>query len=429
MKNNRGAALIIAIFSIALIYVVALEVSRLSLVEYSVSSKSVNNLRAYYAAKAGMRLGLLRVLLYKQALHSLKQADPEQIKAQKQYLDMIWNMPMGWPPPELPEMTQMQKDEMKTLSKESFMRANYSIDIQSEGSKIDINALAHPVASIAKATREQVLKIFNDELENNDEFSEKYSDKNFEELVFNLTDWIDEDRDSLNGGDEGNLYRAVNNEFIPPNEPFKTLQELRMVEGMDDELFNLLKNRVTVFGINGINVNTAKAEVLQSIDPQIDEEIAKRIVQHINDLNNPEGGPFSDLDDFKSYLESGEIGINTDDSVFNTQKIPLYFVEELNFRITSYGEYGKVQKEIQVITYDFDSVQKNLTSALVEEEKQKNPDTTGTDDSGATTDTGGSGDSSNPSETADTNKKDNKSNKEKTQPPTGKPRIVFWSET
>ena len=62
LLNNRGVALLIAIFSLALMILVAMEVSYETNVEYVVASQKVNRLKAYYAAKAGVELSLLRVL-------------------------------------------------------------------------------------------------------------------------------------------------------------------------------------------------------------------------------------------------------------------------------------------------------------------------------------------------------------------------------
>lgn len=108
-SNNKGVALMMVLFIMGLLMTIAMEVSQMGLVNYGVSSQSVNRLRAYYAAKAGIKLSLMRILLYKQAVYTLEKIDKEQIKTNKQYLDMIWRMPFTWPPMEPENLSILQK--------------------------------------------------------------------------------------------------------------------------------------------------------------------------------------------------------------------------------------------------------------------------------------------------------------------------------
>ncbi len=395
----------------------AIETQRMNIVEYAVSSQSINRLRAYYASKAGLKIGLLRVLLYKQALHSLANIDKEQLKANKQYLDLIWQMPFSWPPDIPTDLSAVTKGEINKINKESFMQGQYVVTIDTEGSKIDLNSINHPIESIAKATREQILSIFNNKVEGDEAFGEKYRNTNFEELVFHLVDWVDEDRDSLNGGDESSYYSNYDSDFIPPNEPFKTIEELRLVEGMNEELYTLLKQKITVYGVSGININHAQADILKSIDPQITDEISKSIIEYRNGSETPEQGPFKDEKDFLDYL-STEFSINTEESTFNTQKIPLFFETEFNFRIKSYGMYSNVSREIEVVTFDFENLKGHLAEAFKKQDASSKP--------------AGSGPKPTPTTTGSnaTTKPKAPQKDEKTSPaPTGRPHIVYWEET
>lgn len=282
------------------------------------------------------------------------------------------------------------------------MQAQYMASIASEGAKIDINAINHPIDAIAKATREQILQLFLTQVETNEEFEEKYSDTDFNRLVFNLIDWIDDNKDSLNGGDEKSYYQTIDSDFIPPNESFKTLEELRMVEAMNDDFYDLLKNKVTIFGVNGVNVNYASQEVLMGIDPQITEEVAQNIYQHISDTQLQDSGPFGDKAEFIAFLDSQ--GVDTTQNNFNTLGIPLIFSKELNFHITSVGSFANVNQEIEAITFDFETIRDQLTEQFIEQEKQQGQQTA--------------------------KKKSGQTQQQKeTPPPSGQPRIVYWDET
>jgi general secretion pathway protein K len=353
LKQESGVALMMAIASVTLLMVIATEVMYETGVELVVSSQAVNQLKAHYAAKAGVQLSLLRIHAYKKAAAMAGSQVPTSM------LDPIWQMPFAWPPV-LPEDTSaVEKDQVQAAVKASKMQGNYFVTIESEGGKLDVNDLASPSKVIADSTRQQLLQMVQSKMENDETFAEKNRGLDFSKVLDNITDWIDEDKTQKSGsGDESALYPdRGTNEFIPPNSAFKTLEELHMVAGMTDELYDLLAPRLTVFGTKGVNVNYAAKDVLMGLSPQITEERASRIIE---DRAKPERGPFKDENDFIQYL--GTIGItgNPFKGENDQTTVPLLFGSEFNFRIRSTGRAGRVQREITAVTYDFDRVKDQL---------------------------------------------------------------------
>lgn len=427
VKNNRGLAMMIAILSMVIMAAIAVEVSYDTAVEYSTASAEVNKLKARYAAKAGAELGLLRILIYQKALAAFG----SQLGDNKALLDPIWNFPFAWPPSKFMgediNVSRVDVEQIKDIEKESLMDATYLISIDSEGSKIDINDLGSDSEAVAKATKAQILQIIEQELENNDEFDKKYAGYKFDELINNLTDWIDEDNESRNGGDERSLYKdlqagqtgdTAQTDFIPPNSPFKTIEELHMVEGMTDDIYALLEKRITVYGIKGINVNYANKEVLMSLDEQLTEEIVNEIFARRNDQNK--GGPFKDEEDFYGYLRT--LGVNT--QKFNPAKINLIFDAVYNFRIKSTGQFANMSSEVVAVTFDVENITSRYAQILDEEEKKsgdsgndgsKNEEEEKKNKGG----TGDEGDSGGRTETTAGTE---------TKMPKGRPTVVYWKE-
>jgi general secretion pathway protein K len=66
-----------------------------------------------------------------------------------------------------------------------------------------------------------------------------------------------------------------------PNRPFKTMEELHMVAGMTDEIYEILTPQITLYGVKGINVNQAESDVLMSLFSNFDPEQAKEVVREI----------------------------------------------------------------------------------------------------------------------------------------------------
>jgi len=275
-------------------------------VEYILSNKEYHRVKAYEAAKAGMELSLLRIQLFK----NVTKQYGSQLKGQESILQMIWSLPFTWPPT-IPEATSMvDKDQMNTAMSDSFMDARYVANISAEGSKIDINDLDSLSESLKKATKDQLLKVFVQKLETEDDaWAEKNKNYDYEELINNMKDWIDEDNISENGGDEKSRYPDADDDAtIPPNRPFQTMDELKMVDGMTDEVFNILLPLVTVYGSKGINVNQANTEILKSIDPIITDEVAAEVIKRRNDMDK--GGPFKDEKELISFIGASEQTFN-----------------------------------------------------------------------------------------------------------------------
>src|SRR6185437_3015773 len=105
---------------------------------------------------------------------------------------------------------------------------------------------------------------------------------------------------------------------------------------------------------------------LESLDPQITEDIATKIIERRDD--SKKGGPYHDTNDFYSYLQG--LGVRTDDMQRN--QVPLIFDSEYNFRITSIGTFRNVRQTIEVVTYDIDSVTSRYVTILNQNDQAAN---------------------------------------------------------
>jgi len=393
IKNRRGMALIMAITCVLMISFIAMEVSYDSLVEYNVNVNSLNRLKAYYAARAGVELSLLRIKTFQQASSQFG----KQMGGNTEMLDQIWKFPFAWPVPMPDNLNGVDKDQIKTALKESIMDAAYVVTIEDEGSKLDLSDLASPSKVLQESTRQRVLDIFENKLKSDEEFQRKYGSYRFDELVAAITDWQSKSRTSATGkGDKRSAYRDYPDNF-PPNRAFRTIQELRLVPGMNEDFFELLESSITIYGMKAINPNQASKEVLKSLDPEINDEIADAIIKRRDSAN--EGGPFKNKEDFWGFV-SGR-GARLRDTA---EKTPLIFDKVVNFRIRSTGEYAGVSREINVVVMDLQNIAKTLKDYVDKEKQQQNP-------------------SGNPAA-----KSQNPAQSQTPALPKGAPRIVYWGE-
>lgn len=402
IKNQKGVALLIALFTVVLITYLVVEISYDTNVEYMVNANSVHRLKAYYAAKSGLQLSLFRIKLYNKVQKQLG----KQMGSQAKLLDMIWSFPFAWPLVLPTEASSVDKEFAQDTMKESKMDASYSVIISDEGSKIDINDLESPSKKLQEITKKQLLNIFESRMQSDQDFARRHANFRPEELIANIKDWVDRDQTGSLRGSESEYYSELNGNGVqlPPNRAFRSVDELRLVAGMNEDFFSMLKDRVTVFGMKAINPNHASKEVLMSLDNSINGEVAQEIIKRRQDEQL--GGPFKDgndqcRSDFWGFVNSrgGRVANEVQDS------IPLKCAKVSTFKIKSVGEYAGVMREIEAIVFD-PLLSAEVVAEYIKTEKEKeNPPPAG---SAARTPT------------------DNNSVPQ--PPPRGPPRIVYYSE-
>ncbi len=402
VHNQKGIALLAVMFFFMFVVTLITEVSYETTLEYAISSRVVHDLKARSAAKAGLELSLLRIHIYKQVIAQFG----DKLGSNASMLDVIWQFPFVWPPVFPDNVGRAHKEAIEKVVRESKMKARYLPTISSEGAKIDINDVASPAEGLAKATQKMILQIFEEYLKSNDEVERRLAGIDFQKIVNNIVDWVDEDKERIEGGVESALYPKSEGDFIPPNQPFKTLDELHMVSGMTDELFELLAPRITVYGNKGVNINYADKDMLKSLSSSMTDEAVTEVMKRRSDPNL--GGPFKDEKDFFAFVK--QYGV--DEEAF--KDLPLLFDTEYNFVIRSTGEFGQVTREIVAIVYDFDRVTERLHGILDKESDSKNQDSEKPNDQD-----GGKSDG----------KEGDKSKKQKVSVPKGRPRVVYWFET
>lgn len=106
-------------------------------------------------------------------------------------------------------------------------------------------------------------------------------------LVDPVVDWIDPDGEAGARGAEDAWYLQQQPPYRAANRRMMHVSELRLVRGVTAEVYAALAPHVTALpratasadGVTPVNVNTATAAVLQSLDERITEGLARRYVE------------------------------------------------------------------------------------------------------------------------------------------------------
>jgi general secretion pathway protein K len=112
-------------------------------------------------------------------------------------------------------------------------------------------------------------------------------------LIGAIVDWRDQDDLLSIEGAEKKEYKDAGKKYQPRNKPFQTVEELQMILGMDERVFNWLEPIITVYsGQAQVNLKLASSKVLKALPNQdaalVDTFIAARLESAKNDLPAPE---------------------------------------------------------------------------------------------------------------------------------------------
>lgn len=117
-------------------------------------------------------------------------------------------------------------------------------------------------------------------------------------LLDSLVDWVDEDSDRRDYGAEYGEYLNQQPPYRSANTAMSSISELRLIKGYSNDVFETLRPFVCVRPITSIaiNINTASAEVIESVDglAGFSEQI----------MTEREGSPFDTIDTFQNYVRT-----------------------------------------------------------------------------------------------------------------------------
>ena len=371
--SQRGAALISVLALSALIAsILPLILSDIQL-EYAESRHKLNQLRATYNARSAAELSLLRVLIYKEAQRSLQKNQsklPKEIKEAtgsiiSNLLDTIWRSPIAWPLPVPEDLLVSEKKEIRKLTEESLIRGSYLSQIQPENGKVDINGLVSALEPIRSFTYDILANL----LLLKEEEERGYTEKEVFQVLDNLTDWIDSDQTSRNGGVEASPDGAP---F--PNRSLISIGEIQFLPSMTDPLYTILKSHTTAYGSKGLNINYAQAPLLQALSQFLG--LPLELTEEILIRTNPASEfyqRFQDVEEFCEWLRERGTDICRALEDQNRPRSLLQFDNPSHFRIQATGQFKTSRARVESLTYDANQATIHYQTILEAEKKRLNP--------------------------------------------------------
>lgn len=362
--KNSGAALLTVLVALMVISIMLFEFQYGAMVERKLAYNELNQLQAYYLAKSGARLGLLRVNLYMRAKKDGAVKNMlKNIPQASGFIDAIWNMPLPAFPPDaekLEDLTAPDKDAAERVLNQTRVSDGKSTHVISdESTKLNLNDLVVPADKRNDRvdfrsdtpqghfwyTGRLIINLLENFLRESESPTEEFGDLRPEDLVYQIMDWVTPGDQSFLGGPKDAFYEKQSPPYKAKRNRLYTLNELRMIKGIDETLFNKLRPHVTVFADQGrININTTTREdFYRALLPSLRSDDVKKILEE-----RDKRGGWSSEDEFAQYLKSN-FGNSDFDKFYPKKEEYPFTVGSQSFMIEAVGKLDRSKSTIQKI--------------------------------------------------------------------------------
>ncbi len=249
-RNNRGMALLVVLVIIALLTSLLTELAFSTLVDLRLTETFRDTTRAYYLAKGGVNAG--RMIL---------QEDRNGYDG----FDEMWsqgviNYPVG--------------------------DGAVSVRIVDQDGKLGINALVTGNTPNTLMVDRFYRLLVALELDNLGDPAE---------LTAALIDWLDSGdtpypvilTDGVNlpvAGAERAYYQGLAQPYLVKNGRLETLEELTLIRGFTPDVLSRVLPHVGLHEAVQVNINTASAAVLRSLDPVVDAAVAEELIRYRREI-------------------------------------------------------------------------------------------------------------------------------------------------
>lgn len=187
-----------------------------------------------------------------------------------------------------------------------------SIIIEDDNSRFNVNSLIYEQTG---ATNDIALSSLKKMLE--------YLNIN-PNIALSIADWIDPDSEP----------RLYNSENVAKNDFLWSIDELRLIAGIDSKIFDKISPYITITGNSIVNINTAELPVLISLDNEMTETLANNIIDYRKSY------PFEDPSSVQTVSGMETIGVRL---------IGKISVKASSFRITTRATVNEITRIVESV--------------------------------------------------------------------------------
>jgi general secretion pathway protein K len=338
MRSEQGVAMIIVLMVVTVLSVLILDLHESVRIQFYIASNLADGVKAEYLTRSGVQVAAGALLGDIQ-----NNAEDHMHEDWANFMEKL-GMPM------------MPAGD-----------GNVMIDISDESGRFNLNALVDRRGNV----RQDQVEIFKNLLTGED------LDPT---LANGIVDWLDADSVAVDGGgaeDQTYGYSANPNGVLSKNGPFDSLQEVRLVHGITDEIWAKLEPLVTVYGDVKLNLNTADPKVMKAVLKYVDSNADPALIDSLAQWREQSGSADVQKNDSQqSQKDQPTFGFTSGEGNYFKQKdMSQILTGELNFdqqlarKFTKY--FGVSSRFFRVTcTAIVNNVQKNALGVIFRTKKK-----------------------------------------------------------
>lgn len=360
--GSRGVSMIIAIMIVAMMLIFSADMIINSAVSVQLATTHRDNVKSEYMAKSALNLGVFMITAdwgIDLAKFQGNLGDPSDGPGDV-WTMLNWTKEMGMPiGKSTVEMIASDKafnlnkvNDSKVIDQLALFDGEFSLRVEDEGSKINVNYCSQGRrADRCLAMLEALMSCPAEK-----EFLSKKKLRP-KEVAGNIKDWVDLNKKAEEGwvehSSESDPYDDRSPKVKPKNAPFDSLNELRIVDGWDDDMHTVFAPYLTVYPIPNenytypaVNFNSANRSFLGCILPNAREgDFATNLINEkdpAKESDRPENA--SSLKDINARLSKIAGG--------NIKEVKKWFTYRSDiYRVYAYGGIAGHERVIESVVH------------------------------------------------------------------------------
>lgn len=348
LKGQRGIALMMVLGVIAILtYLLAdftFETKINKLKSYNYQDKT----QARLTAESGLNLALTNLKIYQEGRNKLETQANAKASFPPDKLESILTQPFIYPIPLSKNANIIQKTALADFEKENLLKGELTVSYSKVVGFLNPNTLRltektlstsqnedmaaaeststdaeeegngqKAATLITKKFTETLERLMKDKSDADEDFHQKYSNIAPPDLVNEIKYYVNSP-DKMNGQSMADVQaRFEQKKITPKHARMNSIDEMYLLPSWDDDLVNLIKDRLTVHEVSMISLNDITAEDLKILFPDInDVQIEEFFKFRDGDpVKKVEAKKFKSVEDFKN-LVTGQLQI-TSEADFN----------------------------------------------------------------------------------------------------------------
>ncbi len=335
-KKNSGIAIMMVTSAVAILSVLLADFTFETKLNKIRVENSVDSFQAKLNAEAGVKFALAKLQIYKEAWNLLEENESMKGSISPSDAEKVVTQPFIYPIPLGASANVIQRNALKEFEDNNLLVGQLAVTMTSLTGFINPNSLRvlkmteeekqaraeelerngeekkkqSPYEFMEKTFIETLKKSLEEKIEQDEEFAILYSNVNVELLVKEVKYYVSE-KGSYEEAEKADIEKLyLEKDLTPKHAPMTSIDEMYQLAGWDDNLVNLIKDRLSIHQVSVINVNEITANQLKVLFPEVTEFQIEEFFKYRDGDQELDTDPkeFKTSEDFKS-LVVGQLAI------------------------------------------------------------------------------------------------------------------------